>query len=283
MLVFTLPPGIGDCSWVISKVFHLFSKRDVGIKVSDGHPHRSSDFIDLLPVKNLGFTPWQFPEGAIPVTTDLDSLPDGEYKIECNSALEMGMKLNMIFPQQPTNYHYPMVTSEAMQNTAKVFLSKAKGSPRIGIYASAYTGPCPWSVEQWVLFCSNIKSNYPHAAFYVIGAKYDNRTFDLFEELKKEGYNVVSAIGEHHIGATIEVIKGLDYFFAYPSGLGILANVIHTPCMMWIYKEFPPRLIDSYANPEDILSKHHLNPPNQTVKEAFDYFMENGSQFIKSV
>lgn len=273
MLTFVCPPGIGDISWIISKIYHLFDKREVGIKISDAPPPRSSEFIDLLPVKNLGYTPWKFPEGSIPILTDLDSLDDGEYRIQCNTPLERGIRLADIFPHQPTNYHYPIATTKAHKKTASDFIGKIEGNPKIGIYASAYRGFCPWHIEHWVQFASMLRKHFPDAAFYVIGAQYDDRSLDVFRTMKQQGFNVVSQVGEHHIGATLEVIKQLDYFFAYPSGLGILADVVQTPCMMWLYDgAYAKGLINSYKDPA---GKGHINLPTTSPEKSFGIFLDS--------
>lgn len=281
-LTFVTAPGLGDCVWSLAKIYHMFSEREIAIKLSDGHPKRSGDLIDLLPVKNLGYVPWRdFPNGALDLDTDLDSLPDGEYYLQCNTGVDAGIKLADIFPKQPTNYHMPFnIPFERAQQAAK-FLDTLQGT-KIGIYASAYTGESPWDVKDWVYFCSLIRMAIPDVAFYVIGSNWDTRTMDVYESLRQQQFNVTSSIGQHKIGATIEVLKGLDYYFGYPSGLGILCNVVRTNSYMWIYKNFPQGLIDSYADPLDIESHKHINVTTQTPKEAIEYFIKYGLQHIKS-
>jgi len=51
-------------------------------------------------------------------------------------------------------------------------------------------------------------------------------------------FRPVYTVGRFHIGSTIELIKRLNYFFAFPSGLGFLADVVNTPHTMW----FPQHL-----------------------------------------
>lgn len=273
MLTFVCPPGIGDVSWVISKIYHLFGRREVALKLCDYPPPRSSEFIDLLPVKNLGYVPWKFPEGAIDMHTDLDSLEDGEYRIECNTALERGIRLADIFPCQPTNYHYPIKTTAKHKKIANEFIKKIEGQTKIGIYASAYRSGSPWHIGHWQEFCKLLNSYLPSVSFYVIGASWDDRSSDLFRELKRDGCNVASQVGEHHIGATLEVMRQLDYFFAYPSGLGILADVIQTPCMMWLYDGmYAKGLINSYKDPA---GKGHINVPTMTPQKSFDVFVNS--------
>lgn len=282
MLTFITAPGVGDISWIVSKIYHMFSQREIGIKVSDGHPHRSKDYIDLLPgVKNLGYEPWAFPNGAIATDTDLDLLPDGEYHIQCNTILDAGGKLADIFPHQPTNYHYEMNISQEAKDEAKKFIDSIQGSPIIGLYCSSYNGYCPWSNEEWLEFCELLRGKYPTAAFYFIGAQYDDRTTDVYELVKSRGFNAVSGVGKYRIDISISILKNLGCFFAYPSGLAILCDVIRTPCMTWIYQSFPQGLIDSWPDPETVKSGEHIILPTTSVMDSFNIFAERMAQHVK--
>lgn len=283
MLTFTVPSGIGDISWLYSKVCELAKTRQITFRVCDGEPRRSSPFIDILPnIINGGYIQTDYFSNSLPIDTDLSSLPDGEYKIQANHSVDAGIRLEKVFPHQPTAFHYDLNITDEMKATADAYINSISGLPRIGIYASSHNG-IGWQTDKWVSFVLMLREKYPLAAFYIIGAKWDNRTMDVHSRLKELNVNCVSQVGEHHIGATLHAMKQLDYFFAYPSGLGIMADVIDTPCTMWLYSEFPQGLIDVYADPINIQNKRHINVPTQTVEEAFNYFVNNGAQHIKNV
>lgn len=73
-----------------------------------------------------------------------------------------------------------------------------------------------------------------------------------------------------HIGVTIETIRRLDSFVAYPSGLGILGDVLDTPTVMFYWPDFHDPFINTYADPKNVASGRHLNllfcPPNDALR-----------------
>lgn len=214
-----VPPGIGDISWIYSKLGHL---PDLEFVIQDSDPRRSSDFVDLLPgVKNLGYE-------KVPHTTRLpgvdDPPRDGEFAI-LNHFLETGHTLARVWPELPTNYHYQLNTTDADRAQAEAVLD---GKPAFGIYCSSRKHRADmkfWDTDDWCRFMDKIGGR-----FVVIGAEYDDRSAEV---AKLTG--AIDTVGKLKIGATIELIRRLDYFFAFPSGLGILADVVKTPCTMWYW------------------------------------------------
>lgn len=281
MLTFTIPAGCGDASFLLTAGLAELSKtRKIGIKICDGEPRRTAPFIEILPnVEFLGYILTDYESNSLPITTDLSELPDGEYKIQANTALERGFRIEKIFPHQKTNYHYQIDTTGEQKFQAVSFIDSLAGSPRLGIYCSSHNG-IGWNVRKWVEFCEMLRAKYPNAAFYCLGAKWDNRTMDVAKQLKEKGFNVATQVGEHHIGTTIEVIKRLSYFFCFPSGLGILADVVSVPCLMPIHSMFPQGLINSYADPEHITNGFHINAKDEQPAEMYKLFLEKGAKFV---
>jgi hypothetical protein len=292
-MIVTVPPGIGDISWVYSKILDVAKKKKIAFIIESSPPPRSKPFVDLLPhIENLGYTPngWSIPK-HLPYNTDLSTLEDGYYKLFVNEWLEQGIKLADIFPNQSTHYHYDLKTSAEDKNQASIMADTwMQGYPKIGFYASNYHhGPMGfWDYPEWVDFLEQIRKIYPDVCFVAIGAEYDRKSILTYEQLKLKGFNVWSAIGTFNIGATIELIRKLNYFFAFPSGLGIMADVVDTPCTMWYWKGCTgawggcmDTFINSYADPKNVESKRHINLLYNTVSESIEYFKSHGMQWIK--
>ncbi len=293
-LVFTVPPGIGDISWVYSKIIDIAKERPVSLMIENSPPPRSKPFVDLLPyVKNLGYAP---PGIGSPHheqrETDLAALPNGHYKLFVNEWLEQGIRIENIFPRQKTHYHYDLKISDQDKNLGSRMLDVwMKGHPKIGLYASNYHhGPMGfWDYPEWAELASGIRDIYPNVCFVCIGAEYDKKTKLLYNHMKITGFNVLSAVGTYNIGATLELIRRLDYFFAFPSGLGIMADVLNIPCTMWYWKGCTGNwggcmdtFINSYADPENVASRKHINLFYNTVQESLDVFAEFGIRWIKN-
>jgi hypothetical protein len=289
MLVFSVPPGIGDISWCYSKVADIAKRRPVGFRICDNMPQRASDYVDLLPnITNLGYTAGTFPELTVPRMTrlaDLSKLEDGEYGLFLNKYLEEGHKLADIHPEQATDYHYEMNIPERCKSKAKEFLDAMKGGPRIGFYASSHQHRAEfefWSAQEWAIFMGIIAGLFPGCSLIALGADYDDRTKDAYAALKNNGFNVTSAVGQAEIGTSIEIIRGLDFLFAFPSGLGILADVVDTPCQMWYwFKEEQKRFPNTYADPKNIESGRHMNLYYASVPDSVTFFVNNGFKWVK--
>jgi ADP-heptose:LPS heptosyltransferase len=288
MLELSVPPGIGDISWVYSKVADLAKEREIGFRICSNPPKRSSDYVDLLPnIKNLGYTGGHFPDIKGRLLTkeeNIADLPDGQYAVFLNNMLEQGAKLADIFPSMPTKYHYEMNVPDRCKIAAAEYLSSMDGTPKIGFYASSNAHRSEfqfWTPGEWAIFVGTVASMYPKASLIAIGASYDDRSYETYGVLKHNGANVTSVLGQTDIGTTLEIIRGLDFFFAFPSGLGILADVIDTPCQMWYWPgKITERFINSYADPKNVESGRHANLFYCSMSDSLNFFMKNGMKWI---
>jgi hypothetical protein len=289
-IVFDVPSGIGDSSWIYSKVSALAKKKKVGFALTCDYPRRSKQFLDLLPnVANLGYTHkhWSslYNSCLPPKTAKLEELKNGRYTLSLNEHLESGNPLAQAFSTQPTEYHYPLLISEYdMGEAARMMWPVTR--PLLGFYCSSMDHRPDvgfWSVKKWVEFLSLVNGHVPSASFMAIGAAYDDRTMQVAEAFGKVA-KVHTCFGRR-IGTSLEIVRRLDYFFAFPSGLGILADVVNTPCMMWFWGNLPAfkhhiGLFDKYADPRNVESGRHINAPYAEPVESFALFKKRGSGFI---
>jgi len=285
MIRFLVPPGIGDISWVYSKVADLATRRKIGFQIAKSFVPRGSQIVDLFPnIANLGFSEATYPYPMLIAECNLEDVTDGLWGISANPFLESGMKLHEIWPKQKTDYHYKLNTTDSDRSNAEKLLEAAEGEVAIGIYCSSTRHAKPdqfWDIAEWFDFTDRLRRLYPKVTLYFLGANYDNKTSDLAFVTKVAGHRGVDCVGKLCLGETVEVIRRLNYFFSFPSGLAILANVVRTPCHMWYFHNNVPKLLDTYADPADIESGHHLNQFFCSVDQAWKLFEDRGAKWIQ--
>jgi hypothetical protein len=295
-LTFEVPPGIGDTLWCYQRVASLIGTHDISFKVCGDPPYRANDFVDMMPgITNLGYGRSYSicKDLCLPYDTDLATLPDGEYCMQLNSWLEGGGLLGDAYPKQAIDHHPKLITTATHVEAATKTLHKVKRSNyRIGFYCSSFAHRPDlglWVPDEWVTFLGMIYEILSFGGRYVefiaLGASYDDRTKDVVEGMRAKGFTVHSTVGEADIGTTIELIKGLSYFFAFPSGLGILGDVVDTPTMMWYWSNrikehegFP----GTYANPKNTKNGRHINLPYIKPHTSAMIFEDRGLKHIRS-
>ena len=293
-LVFEVPPGLGDITWCYTKIKSIIApNRNISFKICSNPPFRGYDFVDLLPnITNAGYGSSYTSTlvQALPYDTDLSSLKSGTYPITMNPGLESGQHISTLFPAQKTHHHFRLNTTAAQEHKAQSYMLTAKrhdeDHPVIGFYCSSYAHRPDlgfWSPDEWLLFLKMIQDILPTATFIALGAKYDDRTFDVYSKAVQAGLNITSALGTADVGTTALLINKMDYFFAFPSGLGIIADVVQTPCMMWYWSNLVPKnanFLNSYADLDNIKSGFHINLPYIKVLSSVDAFVDSGLKHI---
>ena len=289
-IIFDVPPGIGDISWVYSKIVDLLPTTRIAFKICGDEPRRSHEFVSLLPgVLNLsygGFYRYMV-KRLLPYNADLRKLKAGHYSLSLNPHLEAGQRIEDAYPLQRAHYHYPLNTTPRQQQAADKIAQVGTATTKIGFYCSSYKHRKDlgwWMPDQWITFLNRVNAAVPNAEFISLGAAYDDKTTDVVNQLSKQGkLKVRSIVGQTDVGTTLEVLKRLDYFTAFPSGLGVLCDVIKTPCLMsyWSnlleqFKDFPK----SYADPESLTSHRHLIVPYLEPDEIFEIFLDKGLPWI---
>lgn len=311
-LTFVVPPGIGDISWIYSKVKALAQQRSVAFSICNDPPQRSQLFVDLLPgIKNLGYEKdlpyWKAFNEILPSDTRLGDLPSGRYVLTLNPHLESGRKLAEAYPDQPTDYHYELtlpslgsrvsrllnIGPTGVTGTAGVTGVKERNSNQtqlIGVYCSSYQHREDilfWRTHEWMAFLRGVKNVLPAARFVVIGAPYDDRTIEVGDALFDAGeYPLIFT--SQSIGFTCKILKALDYFFAFPSGLGVLADVLNVPAMMWFWGNLPDwghvkGLFGAYADPSHTESGFHLMAPYENPEMSLQRWIEQGLRHVRTI
>lgn len=296
MITFLVPPGIGDFSAMYSKLCGL--DREIAIQPTGDGPRRLIPFLEILPkVKHEDYG--NFPTNlsliyTVPPGTDIMKLPDGEHFLSVNEWLESGHSIQDWIPG-PTDYHYRIDVTREQGDAVQELMSElpVDAGVLIGVYCSAYGNSRHWGFwgpDKWFVFLKEIRERIPEGMnpiFIFIGAEYDlgiaeavvRMMLDYNYDIGRTFFKQIYTLGRFHIGSTIELIKKLNYFFVFPSGLGFLADVVDTPHMMW----FPPnldRMRYTFSDPANNYGKTlhiQFGEPEDMAK----LFEENGLQKMK--
>jgi ADP-heptose:LPS heptosyltransferase len=285
-LTFLVPPGIGDFSAIYQKLCCI--NREIIIRPSADCPERIAPYLEILPkIKYGGYSG----HGAntsvfqtLPPGTDLANLKDGVYILSINTFLEQGGKVADWIPG-PTDYHYEILKPESAMRPLGHFLGMLPGAPLVGIYCSAYGNSRHWGfwgTEEWREFLELLRADLPQDTEYIfIGAEYDVQIADyLAKWMNITGSHAYDTLGCFHIAATIELIRKLDYFFVFPSGLGFLADVVRTPNLMWFPNHLSP-MCGTFCDPEQYESKQSLHAMFSTPEEAYKTFKQFGYKHLE--
>lgn len=299
---FCTPAGIGDISWVYSKLRYLkaMSGMEVILSVAGQDvPRRGEDFVKLLPEVRWGGylddrNSWQVLSQCLPSNWP-DTMGGWEVfakpwlqNVSANMHLESGKSLADFWPKLPTDYHYPIDIPQGQRDRAMKEFMAFTTRPAVGVYVSGSDkdkikrgGWGLWSVDDWLnvlLKCSwaanDMKGRQDErTSFVLLGAEYDrDKTEELARRLRFEhGFTVIEVIGQP-LGVALACLENCQFCFSYPSGLGILANVLRVPAIMLL-----PRVLGdlgSYADPFDIAAWKYKTMVCPTPTEAINWFSQ---------
>jgi len=275
MRTITTCPGIGDSIWLIQKLINQPEK--FHWKVGNGLPQRAKQLFDLFPQ----------------LTESFEYIPDVMYKtvkrsgykgnwakapqkmyLEANSHLEAGKRIEKFLPDLPTTFKLEYKTSlkDTIESEFTVpMLLDSTGrsmiSPKyIGIYTSAYSTARQWNgwgSNEWLEFINLIKPlGYK---FVIIGAEWDiGIPGEIMNELSADDY--INTIGQP-LPVVIEILKRLDCFIGFPSGLSIINETIGAKKTLMWYPAHLSKMINSWPDPERIENKSYKGclfcPPEQ--------------------
>lgn len=289
-----VPVGIGDVSWVYSKIAHLkkmTGKETLMYVAGKKEWPRGGDLVELLPEVHFGGylqdrSSWHcimqsMPPSWPPTCGGFDIFYNDQFiiNVAANFHLEQGNKLREWLPLLPIDYHYPLNIPPECSWEAAEILSGA-GEQLIGVYVSNREkdkiragGWNLWDSGQWIEYLESVMSmsECKDGVLVFFGAHYDSdKTNEVADTMEAKGYRTIRVVGRP-LGTALECMKKLKVFFAYPSGLGILANVLRVNTLMllpWILEG----LHESYADPIDIAYNRYKTLVSPTTQEATSWF-----------
>lgn len=274
-LVFIVPPGIGDISWVMTQLATVDGRR-VEVQVCGNKPRRGLDFVRLLPfvhgAEYLEEFQWPIPPQVprVGAMDDIQSLPAGRYVLEANSWLEAGNRLSE-FGRGDMEFHYPIHVPEEVEEAVETEYNGLEG-PVLGLYCSKYNASSSgWNLyrpEEWSELATRVLEETGGTVVF-LGASYDEEIGGAAHGiLEREDGPVrsVNLIGRTSAAELVAWLKRLDLLVAYPSGIGVLGDVVRTPTLMFI----PPSLANLVGAYQDPMDDYHVNMIYPPLEEAMD-------------
>lgn len=280
MIKVTVPSGIGDVSWIYSKLCH--ANKPIWFEVADGWPYRTVPFLKLLPnVAGAKYSDMQFDQivvnqrgihGANFTWKQVLDQGCGMMYLEANHHLERGKRLEDWLPDLPTDFHYPIVDASivAHQKVNRLLDWDNVPKPIIGVSAASYRGARAWQTwgyDEWSPFLKELLEKIG-GTIVLLGGFWD----DLTDSLAQDGYkSLVSKTDEE---MAIEVLRRIDYYIGFSSGLGILRTVLNKPAFM-LWPEHQEMLQNSWADRKMLLDGTYMHTLWRPVREVMPKVMDH--------
>lgn len=271
--------GIGDNIWLFQKLIHL--KEKFHWKIGDGIPQRGHQLFELFPQLTASFE-------YIPKTGynkvkrnsyqgKWSKTPDTFY-LEANGHLEAGKRIETFLPDLPTTFILPYATTIKDVKRAKELLPRKK---YIGIYTTSYNNArhmSGWLEDQWFEFISLIRKYNPSYTFVFIGAHYDKGVSQNVMARMKTGF--INTIGEDEgsdtlLPTVIEILKRLDCFVGFQSGLSIINETIGAKSTVMFYADALEKMINTWADPKRIEDGTYKGCRFCRPQQIFEWMIEN--------
>lgn len=251
-----VPAGIGDISWIYSKLHCAPPEFDFEIAVSDGWPHRSVEFCRLLPrVVKASYDSVSYQDivsfqqlNGFRTFSEIASNGFGRTFLSCNEHLERGKRLESWLPDLATDFHYPLATNAEDHVVAEDLISPCEETVKVGVSAASYRGSEAWDtwrLPKWNRFLDLFKEvlGVP-CTFVLLGGFWDDLTFGLSKR-----QDTLELVGKTSVAQAYELHKLLDGYVGFSSGLGVLATLLSRPSVM-LWPSHQVELSTSWAPPE---------------------------------
>ena len=248
-----VPSGIGDVSWAYSKLVNV---GPLHYEVADGWPYRTVPFMELLPgVASAVYGQFNYQDivvfeqaakiGHHPTWAELNNGRGLErILLEPNRHLEEGKRLEDWLPDVPTSFHYEINARPVDVQRAADLLALYE-RPWTGISAASYRGSEAWKTwgyAEWSRFLKMLSAEVG-GTIILMGGFWD----DLTATLEADGYPCT--VGKTSVGAAIEVLRKLDFYVGFSSGLGVIRTVLDKNAFM-LWPDHQVELSTSWAPPE---------------------------------
>jgi len=281
-LIVQVPTGIGDFSWVYSKLVTLGCPLE--IEVCAGGPPRLQPICDLLPAISKMYTGTigygelvriQKPSNFS--LTEIINWPHGvPLPLSANNHIEKGQRIETWLPDMGICHHYEVFPSA---NDLKIAKTVHNFDKFVCIYASSKATSGTWNGwqgPQWVEFMQLFRAQVAPLPFVLIGAPWD---VDLGLEIAAcaaaASIPLVNLVAQTPLGASFTIIKDSVYFVSFPSGMGIMAHVLQHPTTMF-YPEALRIMLGSYVSPtsdaDNLFYETVFIPPAELLQWIIDVY-----------
>ncbi len=277
--------GIGDNIWLLQKLINSGEQFD--FELPDGKPQRGKQIFDLLPQVAASAT--YVPGLTYKKLADRNqqnfnplwqNIKLRSFYLSANTHLEQGKRIEDFLPDLKTSFRIDW-------DTPGTSWIDHGGKTLIGIYGSSYSTSRSWGfwdAAKWFKLIRMIHHlEHGKFRFVLIGAQWD---LDLVGDLIKyiglynsggsrseDKVDFVNTVGES-LGHVVDYMSQLDYFFSFPSGLGILAPTVGCPVTMF-YPTHLKKMINAWASPEDIETGSYKGCLFCEPEEIFKWVIDN--------
>ena len=254
-MIVGLPSGIGDFSWAYSK---LVNAGPMAYEIADGAPYRTVPYLELLEGvtqakygADFGFETIVTLEAALgfnkPGVEWAAIRASGMERVllQPNHHLERGKRLEEWLPDLPTTFHYPINTLQSQRERAAELLEKLP-RPILGFSCASYRGAQAWKTWEspsWVSFLDWWKTEVG-GSLVAIGGGWDDLTASVATQA-----GATDLVGATHIGVVVEILRNIEWYLGFSSGLGVIRTVLKRPVFM-LWPDFQAPLSVSWAPPE---------------------------------
>lgn len=255
--------GIGDGIWMMQKLIN--SGERFRFILPDGVPQRGHQLFELLPqvaescayAANLGYAKVK-QNNQQSKKKNWAEITDKKFYLSANEHLEQGKRIEDWLPDLPVSFKLDYATDADDKATARVLLTDTWENKYIGIYTSAYSSVRNWNGWDAAKWLRLIKMLYKgkNIHFVIVGATFDVGVVeDLIKGLKELGINHINTVGQP-LSVVVEILKRLNYFIGFPSGLSILNETLGKDGVM-MYKKDHQLLMNSWADPDRIANHNY--------------------------
>lgn len=201
---------------------------------------------------------------------DVRAIEGVRVMLEPNRHLELGRPLASWLPDLPTEYHYPLYTSPTDARTAAEILSPIKvmsivdhkrawslhDAPLVGISCASYRGAKDWNTwdaDAWSLFLEGIMALGWQPV--ILGGYWDDLSSTVAARL-----NLPDLVGRTSTGQMVEVLRRLDAYIGFSSGLGVVRTVLNKPALS-LWPDFQKELSTAWPPPDMLSSGRYVAMP----------------------
>lgn len=280
VLKFVVPPGIGDISWVYSKLASL--RTPLHFTVARGEPRRALPYLDLLPlVEGAEYgsfsTAYVLKEGHRPrhtVVSLVEASSRSLLPLQLNTHLEQGERIEDYVRDLPVQHHYSMRLSTADVAAADQLLTPWR---RFVTFCCANKKTVNrwkgWQAREWAELASLLAAAYELDGIAIVGAEWDREMAAGVVAGVKGGIPVKDFTGKLPLAGSLHVVRRGLYAVAFPSGLPILAAVMNCPVLMF-YPEHLIAMQNAWADPEMIESGRYKGCQFCAPEEVFHWIRD---------
>lgn len=281
--------GLGDFIWLAMKL--LNTPEQFNIIMPAGLPQRGHQVKDILPKlvgrheymerhhdRKLGYKTIAR-HNIQRFGNRWKKIKDEEFYLSANEWLEQGNRIEGFLLDLPTTFYPDYATSQADKETAMKLIKD--GPVHIGIYTSAYSNARHWRgwiEKEWIEFIKLVHKEDKDIVFVFIGAPYD---LDLNKLIMDElqGVRFVNTVGQP-LTTVMEIMKRLNYFLGFPSGLSILCSTLGKPNTMF-YPVHLTKLMNTWADPKMIQSGDYKGCLFCRPQQIYRWLVKDYSLFDK--